>query len=252
MVSLLKSFAKTDDNGRSIHRGGQHVQDIRTITLDLDDTLWAIAPVIARAEKRLQDWLVENYPRVAKRLSPQELGDLRNAVLVEHVDRAHDLTFLRREVIARIGLAAGYEVDVDAAFAVFDEQRNDLELYPDVRPALMSLKQHFTLIAVTNGNANLKKIGIDSLFDGIVSARSAGAAKPAPSIFQAAVAKGGALAEETLHVGDHPSMDIHGARAAGLRAVWVNRGGGAWPEDIARPDAVIKNLHELDELLIRR
>lgn len=228
------------------------MQDIRTITLDLDDTLWAVGPVIRRAEKELQDWLVAKYPGVAGSLLPDAVAKVRAAVAAENADRAHDLTFLRREVIARIGHTAGYNVDVDAAFAVFDDARNTLELYPDVRPALLSLKRRFSLIAVTNGNANLEKIGIHELFDGFVSARTAGAAKPAASIFEAAVRSGGAPAEKTLHVGDHPSTDVHGARTAGLRAVWINRNGGAWPEDLARPDAVVRDLRELDELLVRR
>ena len=226
--------------------------DIRTITLDLDDTLWAIGPVIRRAEKRLQDWLVARYPGVAGSLLPDEVAKIRTAVLAENIERAHDLTFLRREVIARIGESAGYTVDTDAAFGVFDDARNDLELFPDVRPALTSLKKRFRLVAVTNGNANLEKIGIHEFFDGFVSARTAGAAKPAPSIFQAAVLEGGAPAENTLHVGDHPSMDIHGARTAGLRAVWINRNGEDWPQDLARPDAVVSNLRELDDLLGQR
>ncbi len=40
------------------------MQGIRTITLDLDDTLWAIGPVIRRAERELSAWLAENYPRI--------------------------------------------------------------------------------------------------------------------------------------------------------------------------------------------
>lgn len=228
------------------------MHDIRTITLDLDDTLWAVGPVIRRAEERLQAWLVARYPGVAGSLLPDEVARIRTAVLTENIERAHDLTFLRREVISRIGQSAGYNVDTDAAFRVFDDARNDLELFPDVRPALESLKTRFRLIAVTNGNANLDKIGIREYFDGHVSARSAGVAKPAPSIFHAAVIAGGAPAENTLHVGDHPSMDIHGARAAGLRAVWINRDGDEWPQDLARPDAVVRNLHELDDLLVQR
>lgn len=228
------------------------MHDIRTITFDLDDTLWAIGPVIRRAEERLREWLVAHYPGVAGSLLPDEVAKIRTAVLAENADRAHDLTFLRREVISRIGRSAGYDVDTEAAFQVFDDARNDLELFPDVRPALGSLKARFRLIALTNGNANLEKIGIREYFDGHVSAQTAGAAKPAPSIFQAAVLAGGAATENTLHVGDHPSMDIHGARTAGLRAVWINRSGGEWPQDLARPDAVVRDLHELDDLLVKR
>jgi len=103
---------------------------------------------------------------------------------------------------------------------------------------------------VTNGNARLDRIGIDDLFDGFVSARSAGAAKPARRIFDAAVSAGGAEAHETLHVGDHPEVDVNGARAAGLRAVWLNRNGRDWPSELSQPDGVVRNLEELDHLLV--
>lgn len=226
-----------------------NAHSITTITFDLDDTLWAIGPVIARAELELRLWLTSNYPRVSDVFSHDDILQLHARVIAEHVDRSHDFTFLRREVITRIGQAAGYTIDVDAAFEVFDAARNDLDLFPDVRPALSSLMKRFTLIAVTNGNANLDKIGIGNLFDGFISARSVGAAKPAAPIFAAAVEAGGSAAAKTLHVGDHPEIDIDGARAAGLRTVWINRDNDIWPDDIEEPDGTVSDLHELDRLL---
>ena len=176
--------------------------------------------------------------------------ELRAQVLVEYEDRAHDLTFVRCEVLARMGHVAGDgDGFVDEAFAVFDEERNTLELFPDVRAALESLASRFTLVALTNGNARLDRIGIDDLFDAFVSARTAGAAKPARPIFDAAVEAGGAGAHETLHVGDHPEIDVDGARSAGLRAVWVNRNGAEWPGMLPRPDGIVRDLDELDRLL---
>lgn len=226
------------------------MNDIRTITLDLDDTLWAIHPVIKRAEERLYSWMGEHYPRITELYGPEELRQLRADVMAEYRDRTHDLTFLRRTVLTRIGEAAGYgSAYVDDAFAVFDEARNDVELFPEARPALVALRQRFTLIAVTNGNANLDKIGIRGLFDGVVSAAMAGAAKPARAIFDMAVAAGGAIAEQTIHVGDHPLYDVHGAREAGLRAVWVNRNGDAWPEEYPAADAEVQHVGELHDLL---
>jgi len=153
--------------------------------------------------------------------------------------------------LSRMGVAAGYgDGFVDEAFAVFDKERNTLELFPEARPALESLASRYTLIAVTNGNARLDRIGIDDLFDGFVSACSAGAAKPARRIFDAAVSAGGAEAHETLHVGDHPEVDVDGARAAGLRTVWLNRNGRDWPSELSQPDGVVRNLEELDHLLV--
>jgi 2-haloalkanoic acid dehalogenase type II len=226
------------------------LNSIRTITLDLDDTLWAIHPVIRRAEQRLYEWLGENFPRITEMYEPADLLDVRSQVIVEFADRAHDLTFLRHTVLGKIGVAAGYGTDfIDDAFSVFDEVRNDVELFPEVIPALEALSERFTVIAVTNGNANLESIGIRHLFDDVVTAAMAGAAKPAAAVFEMGVQVGGASKEQTLHVGDHPVYDVDGARAAGLRTAWVNRNAMIWPDEYAAPEIEVLHVGELPELL---
>jgi len=227
------------------------VKDIRTITFDLDDTLWEIHPVIKRAEQRLYAWLGEHYPRITDMYSIEDIRAIREQVINEIPDQAHDLTFLRRVVLERIGTAAGYDTDfIDAAFDVFDEVRNDVDIFPGVIPALESLREHYVLIAVTNGNANLDKIGIRYLFHDVVTAVTAGAAKPARKIFDAAVLAGGANARQTLHVGDHPEFDVNGARDAGLKTAWVNRGGEQWPAESEVPDVEVAEVGELVSLLV--
>jgi putative hydrolase of the HAD superfamily len=227
------------------------VNDIRTITFDLDDTLWEIHPVIKRAEQRLYEWLGDHYPRITSLYELGEIRAIREQVIYEMPDQAHDLTLLRRVVLERISKAAGYNTDfIDDAFDVFDEVRNDVDIFPGVIPALESLREHFVLIAVTNGNANLEKIGIRHLFHDVVTAATAGAAKPARRIFDAAVLAGGANARQTLHVGDHPEFDVNGARDAGLRTVWVNRNGGQWPDESEVPDVEVAHVDELPRLLV--
>lgn len=223
---------------------------IRTITIDLDDTLWEIHPVIRRAELRLYEWLGENYPRITERYEPQDLRELRTQVIAEFSERAHDLTFIRHTVLGRIGIAAGYGTDfIHEAFRVFDAVRNDVELFPEVVPALEALGERFRIIAVTNGNANLETIGIRHLFHDVVTAALAGAAKPAPQVFEMAVRVGGASKAETLHIGDHPLYDVEGARAAGLRTAWVNRNASAWPGEYPVPDLEVVHVGEISALL---
>lgn len=233
-----------------IHTSTAAVNDIRTITLDLDDTLWEIHPVIHRAEKRLYAWLAENYPRITEIYAPDDLREVRSQVIAEFADRTHDLTFLRRTVLGRVGVAAGYNTDfVDQAFEVFDAVRNDVELFPEVIPALEALNERFVVIAVTNGNANLETIGIDHLFSDVITAAMAGAAKPERPVFDMAVLAGCANAAETLHVGDHPVFDVEGARVAGLRTAWVNRDGSDWPSEFEAPDIEVAHIGELPGLL---
>lgn len=226
------------------------MQQIRTITLDLDDTLWEIAPVIRRAEGELWRWMEQNRPAVCERYTAEAIIELRDEVIEEYRERSHDLRFLRRIALTRMLETCGYTDDcVDEAFEVFDVFRNRVELFPDVVPSLQRLAERFTIIAVTNGNANLQAIGIRHLFNDVVSASAVGAAKPARRIFDEAVRRGGASASETLHVGDHPECDIAGARAAGLCTAWMNRTGCPWPEGMAAPDAVVASVSELHDVL---
>ena len=219
---------------------------IRAITLDLDDTLWEIGPVIMRAEGKLWSWLGEHFPRITETFSADEAIALREEVIRKHWDRSHDFRFLRKTVLEHMAETVGYSTDlVDDAFYVFDRARNDVELFSDVLPALETLKENFCLIAVTNGNANLERIGIRYLFHDVVTAIDAGAAKPARPIFDEAVNRAGVTAIETLHVGDHPETDIVGAQQAGLRTAWVNRNDDDWPVHISPPDAIVSTIAEL-------
>ncbi len=59
------------------------MNDIRTITLDLDDTLWAIHPVIKRAEEQLYAWIAEHYPRITEQFEPTDVMRLRSEVIAE-------------------------------------------------------------------------------------------------------------------------------------------------------------------------
>lgn len=226
------------------------MHDISAICVDLDDTLWPIGPVIERAERRLHAWLQEHYPRIPAAASVEDMRRTRVSVVDEYPERRHDLAFLRREVIARHARTAGYSTAlVDEAFAVFLEARHEVDLYEDVRPALGELKRRYRLIALTNGNAEVGRIGLDDLFEHAITATQVGAAKPDPAMFAAVVAYAGLQPAEIAHVGDDPVVDVAGARAAGLYSVWINRKDRPWPGGEAAPHAEVRNLHELAAVL---
>jgi putative hydrolase of the HAD superfamily len=223
---------------------------IRAITLDLDDTLWEIEPVIRRAEAMLWQWLAENYPRISTKYSSTDVLNIRESVMQEFADYQHDFRFMRKKVLERLAAGSGYATDlIEPAFEVFDNARNEVELFPDVLSNLAALAENFTILALTNGNANLQKIGIDHLFHNTVTATDVGAAKPAREIFEVAIERSGYSAKEILHVGDHPETDVEGARAAGLRTAWMNRTNADWPDHLQRPDVVVTTIADLRSLL---
>src|SRR5262249_44498411 len=85
-------------------------------------------------------------------------------------------------------------------------------------------------VAVSNWDCSLpvvlERCGLGELLDGTVTSASAGARKPDPAIFTAALELAGCEAGEALHVGDTAEEDVAGARAAGIRALLLDREGG--------------------------
>lgn len=226
---------------------------IDVISIDLDDTLWPINPVIKRAEKRLRRWLRANCPRVELNPETDHFLTLRKKILDIHPDRGHDFAFQRRAGLAMLLEPAGYDASVvEAAYKVFASQRNEVELYDDVLPALERLSQEYRLLAITNGSADLEQVGIARHFEHTIRASDVGVAKPEPEIFAAAAAAAGVPAERIMHIGDAPIEDVAGANRAGMTAVWMNRFGRTWPKEHPPPVAEIGRLSEIHVLLQSR
>lgn len=205
---------------------------IKAISLDLDDTLWAVDPVIARAEQRMLDWLTERYPRIVEQFGAEGLRALREEHGRRSPQLSHDFTALRIASLEEAARHCGYAPELaHAAFDVMWRARNEVELYEDVLPALKVLAERYLLAAVTNGNADLTLIGLDHWFECCISAREVGVAKPDPAIYAALARRLDLPAAAILHVGDDPVTDVRGALSAGMPAVWINRGGLAWPDD---------------------
>jgi putative hydrolase of the HAD superfamily len=68
----------------------------------------------------------------------------------------------------------------------------------------------------------LERVGLASRFEVIVDSTIEGVSKPDPEIFRRALSRMGVAAAEAIYAGDVPSVDVTGARAAGLWAVLVD------------------------------
>ena len=222
------------------------VKRIAAISLDLDDTLWPIWPTIERAERVLHQWLVREAPKTASLLiTPGVLRELREATAKERSDLAHDLSALRRESIRAALRRAGEDPALaDPAFDAFFAERQRVTLYDDVLPALRWLSERYPLVAISNGNADLKLTGVSRWFRSGFNAREFGSGKPHAPIFRAAAASVGLLPKDVLHVGDDAVLDVVGALDAGMQAAWLVRDERPW-EHGARPQLIVPNLHAL-------
>jgi 2-haloalkanoic acid dehalogenase type II len=219
---------------------------VRAICFDLDNTLWEIEPVLLRAERILADWLRNRYPRITERFSAEQMLEIRLALARDEPHRAHDFTWLRRESLARAAAAAGHADQADAiahqAFATWHAARNECRPHADVVPALEILRGRFRLATLTNGNADLARIGVAHHFEVSLSAGMLGYAKPDPRAYLALADALTLPPAEILFVGDEPHADVLGPKAAGMHTAWVNRSGASWPAGLPAADASVADL----------
>jgi putative hydrolase of the HAD superfamily len=101
-------------------------------------------------------------------------------------------------------------------------------VFDDVHPVLVTLRlRGLRLGVVSNWDERLVpllgRLGLDDHFGTLVVSCEAGHTKPAPEIFHAAARRLRLEANQVLHIGDSEREDVQGARAAGWRAMRIDR-----------------------------
>ncbi|TRW48274.1 HAD-IA family hydrolase [Aliidiomarina halalkaliphila] len=231
----------------------QRLQPFTAISFDLDDTLYDNAPVIQRAEQLLADHIATAWPSVSD-LDAHAWRKLRDAVAAEDAELASDMTALRLATLTRGLTERGISLHKAKALAsegmeVFLHARNDVLIAPEVHTLLAELATRYPLVAVSNGNADIYRLGLGDYFERAFHPGEGRRGKPYSDLFVAAGAHL-QLAQpmHLLHVGDHPVSDVQGALRYGAQAIWFAP--KAPPVEMTRlPHATIEDLHALRHLL---
>ena len=170
------------------------------------------------------------------------------------IERDRDGYGPRKELFT--GLVAQFELPSGLAGTLLDDYRAGFPsacvLFPDAAQTLSSLRAAgLKLGLITNGSVRMQSrklecLAISSMFDTIMISEAEGIHKPDCQIFHRALERLNANPAQAVFVGDHPEVDVAGARAAGMQAVWrrdprVSR--------MVDADAVIEELGDLLSLL---
>ena len=148
---------------------------------------------------------------------------------------------------------AGLDVTIQLSEQVWQMATNvpkDFSLFDDVVPALELLKKRGIILGVISNLRRsmddlCKQLGLDPYMDFCVTSSDAGAEKPHPPIFLAALQKAHVDAVDAVHVGDQYQADVQGAKAVGIVPVLLDREGfHSEVNDCAK----ITALPELDDL----
>lgn len=155
------------------------------------------------------------------------------------------------EVFGRSGGKGLPEPLLNGLIAHFREDKH-WRVYPETREVLSALRgAGVTLLVVSNWDSTLprllERLELLPFFDRVVVSAVVGSSKPSRAIFDEAVRLAGVPHADALHVGDSLVDDYHGARAAGLHALLVDRSGRA-PEG----SEAIHSLSELPPRVLAR
>ena len=196
------------------------------LSFDLDDTLYDNKPVIAAAEQAMLEALADLTP--ASQTTDSHFWWQQRVKLARiEPEIRHDIGRWRL-----LGIEAGLielgisrpeaRVMAEQGYAAFLHERTRITLTDDVMRLLQALASRYRLIAITNGNACINKMGIGDLFEFSLQAGPDGKMKPYSDLFHIAATRLQVSAAEILHIGDSHRADVLGALNAGCQAAWLD------------------------------
>lgn len=224
---------------------------IKLVTFDLDNTLWETDNTIRRAETDMRERLERRVPGFSERFDFQATQALREQVIADMPEIAHDVTSLRTEVLFRAARECGCSEDdalayAEEAFEVFLHARHRVSYLDGALDLLEILKPRYILVSLTNGNADFMRLGLDRYFSFGLTAADVGAMKPHRAMFDAALERTDIAAAAAVHIGDQLIDDVQGARDVGMHTIWFNPDGA---EDSVGASAEVSRLPEIPEAI---
>ncbi|MGW4245863.1 HAD family hydrolase [Nocardia sp. NPDC004722] len=228
---------------------------IRGVLFDVDDTLidYSATARFGILKHLAAEGLLDRFP------SPEAAAARWHEIEETEYPRflAGELTFHGQQAVRTQRFLAELGVTADDPMAWFGRYAAHRDTawaaFPEVASALGVLDGRFGLGVVSNASqpyqvGKLRRVGLLRHFEEtILCSDEFGSPKPDPEIFHAGCAMLGLPPQQVAYVGDRYDVDALGARDAGLRAFWVDRGGlGVVADDGI---TAIRSLAELDSAL---
>ena len=202
------------------------LQPVKVLSFDLDDTLYDNKPVIAAAEQSMLTALAQHAP-FSQHLVSEFWWQHRRLLAKADPGIRHDIGRWRllgiEAGLVSLGLATKDAAAIaQTAYDAFLAERTRITLLPEVKQLLSALAQRYQLVAITNGNACIDKMGIGELFQFSLQAGPDGRMKPYADLYLAAAKRLQILPAHILHIGDSHRADVMGALNAGCQAAWLD------------------------------
>lgn len=231
------------------------MENIKTVFIDLDDTLW---------------WFSENT-KVAIRFVYDKYGLSRwcdyDTYLKLYCDKNNELwelyhygkiskDFLVSERFDYVLRSIGYNGNKEVMGACLNEDYLDClarqkKILPGAKELLEYLGGKYDVNVLSNGfrgfqPRKLESGGIAHLVHRLILSDDCGVTKPLPGIYEYALRECGAEAESTVMIGDNYDADIRGAHKARWRTIFFDWRGMEVPQP-SIADVTVRSLLEIVE-----
>ena len=200
-------------------RMGAEVEVLAAAAREAAETLFGASPVFAYADAMGVWW--------GEALWGEFVGDTAGLRAL----RAFVPDF--RHSVWRRALASASIVDdalVDAAANAYRVARRKVQLVdPDAETVVRDLALDHRLALVTNGAPDVQREKLSHTafapsFEVTIISAELGVGKPDAQIFETALAALDLKPQHAVMIGDSLARDVAGAQAAGMRAIWIDRG----------------------------
>ena len=186
---------------------------IELITFDLDDTFWDIRSTIVNAEMNSRQWSEDRIGEKIEWGTFEDFMKIRSELVKKDPSLEYDLGMLRKKTIAHhtkkfFKNTKDFNEFIEDAYIFFLGERHKVTFYDDVVLVLEELCSEYKLGVLTNGNADVNKLGIGHLFDFSISSMDVKSNKPDKAHFVKANELSQVDFKNTLHVGDHPVNEL--------------------------------------------
>lgn len=144
-------------------------------------------------------------------------------------EQAEVYSYYPKAILAEAGVKVAEELPLKILQIVRQQFKDDaVILFDDVLATLKTLKERRLILGlITNATRDKlalhRKLDLERYLDFVVTSQEAGADKPKPPIFLAALDRARVKAFEALHVGDQYQLDVVGARGAGINPILIDR-----------------------------
>lgn len=229
---------------------------VKALSFDLDDTLYFNQPIIEQTEQQLIEYLRHNYA-ACQQTDKKFWQKAKRLAIAEDPTLLLDFTLMRHGTLRygfkQCGLKGSQlEQAVEDGFNEFYRLRSDFTVAKPVTQLLANLAEFYPLVAITNGNVNLDKIGIADYFSHRFHGGIKQTLKPHRAMFDLTAQALDLKAEQILHIGDDFTNDIIGGLKAGFKTAWYaeNRDMRLKRESVSLlPDIHLQQLSDLEFLL---